>query len=89
MKRSILLCQVGEGWGGVGPGDEAAVDGVGEVALEGSSGFSGGFAFGDLAVQVGLGGGVVALLDDGDAVEGGVELAVASAVQAVASAGLS
>src|SRR5919204_5499361 len=82
MKRSILLCQVGEGCGGVGPGDEAAVDGVGEVALEGSSGFSGGFSFGDLAREVGLGGGVVALLDDGDAVERGVELAVASAVQA-------
>jgi hypothetical protein len=37
--------------------------------------------------EVGLGLGVVALLDDGDAVQRGVELAVAAAVQAVAAAG--
>jgi hypothetical protein len=40
MKRSILLCQVVEGCGGVGPGEQAAVDDVGELALEGAAGFS-------------------------------------------------
>jgi hypothetical protein len=55
----------------------------------GASGFAWGFAFGDLLGEVGLGLGVVALVDDGDAVERGVELAVAAAVQAVAAAGLS
>jgi hypothetical protein len=50
------------------------------VALEGAACFAGGLAFGDLAVEEGLGGWVVALLDDGDAVERGVELAVAAAV---------
>jgi len=59
---------------------EAAVEDVGEVTFEGASGFARGFAFGVLAGEIGLGGGVVALLDDRDAVEGGVELAVAAAV---------
>jgi hypothetical protein len=89
MKRSILLCQEVHGWGVVGPGVEAAVEDVGEVPFERSSGFAGGFAFGGFAGEVGLGGGVVALLDDRDAVEGGVELAVAAAVEAVAAGGLS
>src|SRR4051794_41784609 len=88
MKRSILLCQEVHGGGVVGPGEEAAVEDVGEVALEGAAGFSGGFAFGDLAGEEGFGGGVVALLDDGDAGERGVELSVAAAVQAVAAGGL-
>ena len=79
-KRSILLCQEVHGGGVVGPVEEAAVEDVGEVALEGTAGFAGGLAFGDLFGEVGLGGGVVALLDDGDAVEGGVELSVAAAV---------
>src|SRR3954471_12780076 len=89
MKRSILLCQVVHGWGGVGPGDEVSVEDVGEVSFEGATGFSWGFAFGDLAGEVGLGLWVVALLNDRDAVERCVELAVAAAVQAVSSAGLS
>jgi hypothetical protein len=59
---------------------EASVEDVGEVAFEGSAGFSGGFAFSDFASEIGLGLGVVALLDDRDAVERGVELAVAAAV---------
>src|SRR5918994_994634 len=89
MKRSILLCQDGIHRGcGLGPGVEAAVDDVGEVAFEGATGFAWGLAFADLAGQEGLGVGVVALLDDRDAVERGVELAVAAAVQAVASGGL-
>jgi hypothetical protein len=55
------------------------------VALERAAGFAWRLAFGDLALQEGLGVGVVSLLDDGDAVERGVELSVAAAVQAVAS----
>ena len=73
---------------GVGPGEEAAVDDVGEVAFEGAAGFAWGLAFADLAGEEGLGVGVVALLDDRDAVERGVELAVAAAVKAVAAGGL-
>ena len=88
-KRSILLCQEIHGGGVVGPGVQSAVEDVGEVAFEGSAGFSWGFAFGDLAGEVGLRLGVVSLLDDRDAVERGVELAVAAAVEAVSSSGLS
>jgi hypothetical protein len=87
MKRSILLCQVVHGGGGVGPGGELAVEDVGEVAFEGAAGFSWGLAFAELAGEEGFGLGVVALLDDRDAVERGVELAVAAAVQAVSSCG--
>jgi hypothetical protein len=89
MKRSILLCQELHAGAAVGPGVEASVDDVGEVALEGASGFAWGFAFAEFAGEEGLGVGVVSLLDDGDAVERGVELAVAAAVQAVAPGGLS
>jgi hypothetical protein len=71
-----------------GPVVEASVEDVREVAFEGSSGFAGCFAFRDFSSEISLGVGVVALLDDGDAVEGGVELSVAAAVEAVASAGL-
>jgi len=85
MERSILLCQEVHGGCVVGPRGEAAVEDVGEVALEGAAGFSGGLAFSDLSAQVGLCLGVVSLLDDGDAVERGVELSVAAAVEAVAS----
>jgi hypothetical protein len=46
------------------------------------------FAFGDLASEVGARWWVVAGLDDRDAVEGGVELAVAAAVEAVPAGGL-
>ncbi len=50
------------------------------MALEGSAGLSWRLAFGDLACEVSPGVWVVALLDDGDPVEGCVELAVAAAV---------
>jgi hypothetical protein len=79
-KRSILLCQEVHRWGSFRPRVEAAAKDVGEVALEGSAGLSGGLAFGDLAVDVGLGLGMMALLDDRDAVERGVQLSVAAAV---------
>ena len=68
---------------------EASVENVREVAFERAAGFSWCFAFGEFAGQEGFRGWVVALLDDGDAVEGGVELAVAAAVEAVAAGGLS
>ena len=88
MKRSILLCQVVHGRAGLGPVEEAAVGDVGEVALEGAAGFARRLAFGDLASEKRFGRWVVALLDDRDAVEGGVELAVAAAVEPVATRGL-
>ena len=87
MKRSILLCQDVHRWGVVGPGVELAVEDVGEVAFERASGFAGGLAFGHLVGEEGFGGGLVSLLDDGDAVERGVELSVAAAVEAVAAGG--
>jgi len=74
-----------ERWGCFGPGVEAAVDDVGEVSFQRAPRFPWCFAFGDLAGEVGAGWWVVAGLDDGDAVEGGVELAVAAAVEAVAA----
>ena len=77
-----------ERWCGFGPGVEAAVDDVGEVAFERSACFAWRLAFGDLAGEVGPRGRVVAGLDDGDAVEGSVELPVAAAVEAVSAGGL-
>src|SRR5262245_50268637 len=74
-----------ECWCGFGPGVEAAVDDFGEVAFQRSSCFAWCLALGDLAGEVGACGRVVAGLDDRDAVEGGVELAVAAAVEAVAA----
>jgi hypothetical protein len=58
---------------------EAVVDDVGEVAFEGAAGFARCFAFADLAGEVGAGAGVDAGLGDGDAVQGGVDLAVSAA----------
>src|SRR6266508_6811040 len=77
-----------EPWRGFGPGVEAAVDDVGEVSFERASSFALCLPFGDLAGEVGAGWWVVASLDDGDPVEGGVELAVAAAVEPVAACGL-
>ena len=77
-----------ECWRGFCPGVEAAVDDVGEVSFQRASRFAWRFAFGDLAGEVGARRWVVAGLDDGDAVEGGVELAVAAAVEPVPACGL-
>ena len=55
-----------------------------EVALEAADGFFGALAFGAFAGDVVLRLGVAAQAGDGDAVDGGVDLAVAAAVQAVA-----
>ena len=60
-------------------------DAAGEVAFEAADGFSGGFAFGAFAGEVVAGFGVTAGAGDRDAVDGGVDLAVAAAVEAVAS----
>jgi len=50
MKRSILLCQERiHGGGVVGPGVEASVEDVGEVAFERWAGFAGCFSFGEFA----------------------------------------
>src|SRR3954471_12938316 len=89
MKRSILLCQAIHGGRGVGPSDQMAVEHVGEGSFEGAAGFARRLAFLDLALEEGFGLGVLALLDDGDPVERGVELTIAAAVQAVAAGGLS
>src|SRR4051794_30694139 len=89
MLYSTLLCQVV--WFGkrvFGPGVEAAVEDIGQVAFERAAGFSGGLAFCAFALEVDAGVGVHAGLDDGDAVQGGVHLAVSAAVQAVALGGL-
>src|SRR5262245_14982320 len=77
-----------EGWRAFGPGVEAAVDDVGEVSFERSPCFAWCLAFCDLAGEEGASWRVVAGLDDCDAVEGGVELAVAAAVEAVAAGAL-
>jgi len=71
-----------------GPGLEAPVDDVGEVAFEGAAGFAAGLAFGGLAGEECAGAWVDAGLHDRDPVEGGVELAVAAAVEAVVAGGL-
>ena len=54
-----------------------AVDDVGEVAFEGAACFAVGLAFGAFAGEVGAGAGVEPGLGERDAVDGGVELAVA------------
>jgi len=56
----------------------------GEVALEAADGLAASLALGLSACEVGGGLGVQAAFDDGEAVEGAVELAVAAAVEAMA-----
>ena len=68
-----------------GPRVETSVDDVGEVALEGTASFSLRLSFGDLALQEDARSRVDAGLGDRDAVEAGVDLAVAAAVEAVAA----
>ena len=59
-------------------------DASGEVALEAANGFLGALAFGAFARDVVLGFGVAAQAGDGDAVDGRVDLAVATAVESMA-----
>src|SRR3954454_9798983 len=63
---------------------EEVPEAAGEVAFEAADGFFGVLALGAFAGDVGLGLGVAAQAGDGDAVDGGVDLAVAAAVEAVA-----
>ncbi len=63
---------------------EEVPDPAGEVALEAADRFSVGLAFGSFASDVVLRFGVAARAGDGDAVDRGVELAVAAAIEAVA-----
>jgi hypothetical protein len=58
-------------------------DASGEVAFEAADGFACGLAFGGLASDVVLGLGVAAGAGDGDAVQGGIDLAVAAAIEPV------
>ena len=60
------------------------MDFAGDVAFEAADGVAGGFAFAGAPRGVGLGAGVVAEADHGDAPEGLVGVAVAAAVEAVA-----
>jgi hypothetical protein len=59
-------------------------DAADEVALEAADGFLGALAFRAFAFDVGAAFGVAARSCDGDAVDGGVDLAVAASVEAVA-----
>src|SRR5829696_3358255 len=68
------------GWGGLG---EEVPEASGEVAFEAADGFLGALAFIAFAGDVVLGLGVAAQAGDGHAVNRGVDLAVAAAVQAV------
>src|SRR4051812_1579553 len=61
---------------------EEVPEAAGEVAFEAADGFFGVLALGAFAGDVGLGLGVAAQAGDGDAVDGGVDLAVAAAVEA-------
>ena len=63
------------------------VDLASDVSLEAADGLAAGFAFGDAAGEVVAGACVPAQPGQGDAVEGGVGLSVAAAVEA-ATAGL-
>ena len=63
---------------------EEVPDASGEVAFEAAQRFFAGLAFGAFARDVVLGLGVASGAGDGDAVDGGVELAVAAAVKAMA-----
>ena len=64
---------------------EGGVDGAGEVSFEAAEGFAAALPFGLFAFHVGACGRVDAGLGDRDLVQGPVELAVAAAVESVAS----
>jgi hypothetical protein len=67
-----------------GPGFEGVEDDAGELAFEAADRFAAALAFGLFAFEVGARGRMDACLGDSDPVEGGVELAVAAAGEAVA-----
>jgi len=65
-------------------GEDAPVDDVGQASLERAAGLGWGLSFAELAQVVAAAGSGVAGLADGDGVQGGVELAVATGVEPVA-----
>ncbi len=69
----------------MGVGDEGAVDDVGEASFEDAECFEAAVAVGASAGDQGSRAGVVVGLGERDAVEGGVELAVAAAAEPVAA----
>src|ERR1700750_140734 len=70
-------------------GVEAFVDGSSEASFEAPQSFFGGFSFGDFLAVVGVAEAVRhADLGEGDAVQGGVELAVSCPVEADAAGGV-
>ena len=73
-------CHLCQGWARF----ECVEDDADEQWFEAADGFASVLAFGAFAFEVGAGGGVVAGLGDRDAVERGVELAIAAAVEPVA-----
>ena len=73
----MLLCQGGDRF-------QCVEDGAGEESFEAADRFAAALAFGPFALEVVAGRRVVAGLGDRDPVEGGVELAVAAAVESVA-----
>jgi hypothetical protein len=75
----MLLCLSSGDWRVL----EESPDAPGEEALDAADGFAFGLALSDSAGDVGAGGGVAALLGDGDEVERPVELAVAATVEAM------
>ena len=72
----LLLCQGGARF-------ECVEDDAGELSFEAADGFAATLAFAAFAFEVGACRCVVAGLCDRDAVEGGVELSVAAAVEPV------
>ena len=74
--RVLLLCQGGARF-------ECVEDGADEESFEAADRFAAALAFALFAFEVGARGGVVARLCGCDPVEGGVELAVAAAVESV------
>src|SRR5690242_14718577 len=71
-------------WTGRGGVEEEVPDAAGEVPFEAADGFLGALALRAFAGDVVLGLGMAAQAGDGDAVDGGVDLAVAAAIQSVA-----
>jgi hypothetical protein len=67
-------------------GKQESPQGAGELTFEAADRFAVGLAFGELLLEVGTGGWMHADLRDRDAVQGGVELAVPAAVEAMTGA---
>src|SRR5439155_21571314 len=84
--RPVAPLSSGGGGGCLGVGFECVVDDVGEAAFEDAEGFAVGVALCFAASDQCLRGRVAVALCERDPVDGGVELAVAAAAEAVAEA---